>query len=231
MKLKLKEYVDGLFVDAEGRAPGNPRLIELKEEMLLDLSEKYDDLVASGRSPENAYRLAVSGIGDIGELLDAVIGKAVETDVVADVTPATEIAEIAENVETTAVNETAEAVETAVETEKAEANEMVDTAEKSKEASSEETQSEKVQEIDLAETHPVKDSEVPGAQKPAKPTAPDRPRRSRWCALVCGIIWTLVLGIYLTVSYLTGAWGVTWLIILMGVAADNVTKGIFDLRR
>ncbi len=57
------------------------------------------------------------------------------------------------------------------------------------------------------------------------------PRRSRWYGLVSGIIWTVVLVAYLAVSLVTHAWSITWLIFIMGIAADNVAKGIFDLRR
>lgn len=59
----------------------------------------------------------------------------------------------------------------------------------------------------------------------------DRPPRSRWYSLVSGIIWTVVLCAYFAVSFATHAWNVTWLLFIMGIAADNVAKGIFDLRR
>ena len=224
MKLKLKEYMDGLFADAEGRAHGNPRVTELKEEMLQDLSDKYDDLVAAGRSPESAYQLAVSGIGDIGELLEAVIGE----KTCADEGNPPEAETGAEPAERAPENE-----ESAKEPAKESAKETAGTQAAAEDAK-------KTDEV-KTETVPTKAPvEVASAAKESTPTkkeegkaAPiqERPRRSRRCALVCGILWTVVLGIYLTVSGLTGAWDVTWLIILMGVAADNVTKGIFDLRR
>ena len=58
-----------------------------------------------------------------------------------------------------------------------------------------------------------------------------RPRRSRWYGLVSGIIWTVILLAYFAVSFTTHAWSVTWLIFIMGIAADNVAMGFFDLRR
>ena len=33
--------------------------------------DRYDDLISQGKSPEAAYRLAISGIGDINEMLGA----------------------------------------------------------------------------------------------------------------------------------------------------------------
>ena len=74
MKNKLKEFMDTVFADAEARAPRNRRLQELKEEMLRNLYDRYDDLVADGKSPAAAYSIAVAGVGDVTDLLDSVIG-------------------------------------------------------------------------------------------------------------------------------------------------------------
>ena len=58
-----------------------------------------------------------------------------------------------------------------------------------------------------------------------------RPPRSPWYKLASVIIWTVTLGTYFAISFATLAWAVTWLVVLMGIAADNVAEGIFDLRR
>ena len=42
---------------------------EIKQEILQNTLDRFDDLVAQGKSPEAAYRLAISGIGDISEIL------------------------------------------------------------------------------------------------------------------------------------------------------------------
>ncbi len=76
MKHKLKEYIEAVFADAQARSPQNKRLAELKEEMLCNLEEKYDDLIAAGRTPAAAYNIAVAGVGDISDLLDSVAGAA-----------------------------------------------------------------------------------------------------------------------------------------------------------
>lgn len=62
MKEQLIQYVQLLFAgctDAE----------DMKQEILQNTLDKFDDYVAQGRSEEAAYRLAISGIGDIGEIL------------------------------------------------------------------------------------------------------------------------------------------------------------------
>lgn len=74
MKNKLKEYIDIVFADTERRAPGNRQVADLKEELLQNLYEKYDDLIAKGKTPAAAYNIAVAGVGDISDLLDSVSG-------------------------------------------------------------------------------------------------------------------------------------------------------------
>lgn len=62
MRDQLESYLDLLFagaLDAE----------EIKQEILQNTLDRYDDLVGQGKSPQAAYRLAISGIGDINEIL------------------------------------------------------------------------------------------------------------------------------------------------------------------
>ena len=63
MREQLISYVDLLFAatdDAE----------EIKQEILQNTLDRYDDLVAQGKSEQAAYTLAISGIGDISEILE-----------------------------------------------------------------------------------------------------------------------------------------------------------------
>ena len=50
MKTKLKAYMDTVFADAERRAPYNQQVRDLKEEMLQNLYDRYDDLLATGNT-------------------------------------------------------------------------------------------------------------------------------------------------------------------------------------
>lgn len=63
MRDQLTQYVNLLFA-------GNSDAEDIRMEILQNTLDRYDDLIAQGKSPEAAYRLAISGIGDIGELLD-----------------------------------------------------------------------------------------------------------------------------------------------------------------
>lgn len=64
MKDQLTQYVSLLFAGTEGCE-------EIKQEILQNTLDRYDDLIAEGKSPEAAYRLAIIGIGDINEILGA----------------------------------------------------------------------------------------------------------------------------------------------------------------
>lgn len=64
MREQLISYVELLFA-------GCTEVDDMKQEILQNTLERYDDLIEQGKSPEAAYRLAISGIGDISELLGA----------------------------------------------------------------------------------------------------------------------------------------------------------------
>ncbi len=62
MREQLIHYIDLLFA-------GAPEATEMKQEILQNTLDRFDDLIAQGKQPEAAYRLAISGIGDINEIL------------------------------------------------------------------------------------------------------------------------------------------------------------------
>lgn len=59
MNKRIKRYVDNLFKDA----PKTRRIYELKEEILSNTNDNYNDLIEIGLDEENAYNKAVSNIG------------------------------------------------------------------------------------------------------------------------------------------------------------------------
>ena len=63
MREQLEQYVNLLFA-------GSPDTEEMKQEILQNTLDRYDDLITQGKYPEAAYRLAISGIGDINEVLN-----------------------------------------------------------------------------------------------------------------------------------------------------------------
>ena len=73
MEENLREYIEALFSET---APTR-KAVELKEEMLQNLIEKYNDLINEGKTPQAAYNIAVAGIGDVSILLNDIINEAV----------------------------------------------------------------------------------------------------------------------------------------------------------
>lgn len=66
MNERIRTHIEELFADA----PSNKKIIELKEELLSNSNSKYDDLLASGFSPDDAYKTVISGIGDVSSLIE-----------------------------------------------------------------------------------------------------------------------------------------------------------------
>lgn len=65
MNEKLRNYIESIFEDA----PQDKETVELKEEILQNTIDRYNDLRAEGKSEVAAFNIAVAGIGDVTELL------------------------------------------------------------------------------------------------------------------------------------------------------------------
>lgn len=63
MREQLIQYVNLLFA-------GNDGVEDIKQEILQNTLDRYDDLVSRGRTPEEAYRQAIAGIGDVNEIIN-----------------------------------------------------------------------------------------------------------------------------------------------------------------
>ena len=66
MREKISIYVEGLFSDAALTI----RNAEVQQEILQHTLDRYDDLIAAGKSEQEAYDEAVGGIGDVSELYE-----------------------------------------------------------------------------------------------------------------------------------------------------------------
>lgn len=63
MRDQLIQYVNLLFA-------GNDNVEDIKQEILQNTLDRYDDLISRGKREEEAYRQAIAGIGDINEILN-----------------------------------------------------------------------------------------------------------------------------------------------------------------
>lgn len=82
MRDQLIRYVDLLFA---GAADAD----DIKQEILQNTLDRYDDLLAQGKAPQAAYSLAIAGIGDVSELLQSIPGAAAESLAHTPATPVT----------------------------------------------------------------------------------------------------------------------------------------------
>lgn len=62
MRDQLIRYIEDLFASA-------PDTDDIRQEILQNTLDRYDDLTAQGKAPGAAYSLCVNGIGDIQALL------------------------------------------------------------------------------------------------------------------------------------------------------------------
>lgn len=65
MEERLRNHVDSLFENA----PKTQKAFELKEEIFTNLKDKYNDLIDKGAKPEEAYEIIIQSIGDVDELI------------------------------------------------------------------------------------------------------------------------------------------------------------------
>ncbi|MBO5041950.1 MAG: hypothetical protein J6D87_03200 [Clostridia bacterium] len=247
MKAKLKDYIEIIFTDA----PQTHRAHELKEEMYTDLCEKYDDLVAEGKTPAAAYHAVISGVGDIGELIEElkkeagtrasepVREKADEPRRARFYTP--EEREIMRKYKNRCAVMSAVAVAMyilcwlplvllSVLIENSEVGSIVGLVvmfvmiaaatslfiiqgmtkpefmrEKAKDDDDDDDDDDDTPRNKKGEKHPVYKA-------------------------ISGALWCLTVVVYLGVSFLSGAWHITWLIFLIATAIDNIIKACFELR-
>lgn len=214
MKEKLIQYVDLLFAGATGSE-------EIKQEILQNTLDRYDDLIAEGRSPESAYRIAISGIGDINEILgqgfqtrsstatapsapspckgssqDSSTKKILQAVAVGlyiiSLVPLIILSEM--NMATFGFCATLGIC--------AVATVMIVLGSKSQE------------------------NEQHAPPYPPKSSSPSK----ALCESICHTVWVVALVLFFLISFLTGAWLITWLIFPVAGALQGLIKAIFDLK-
>ena len=65
MEEKLRSYLQELFANA----PKTKRTVELREELYLNLKERYQDLLAKGASEDEAFEIVKRSVGDVDRLI------------------------------------------------------------------------------------------------------------------------------------------------------------------
>lgn len=69
MSQKLNAYIDVLF----SGVPRSKKAVELREELLANMTERYNDYLAEGMSETQAYSQTVANMGDVDEMIREVM--------------------------------------------------------------------------------------------------------------------------------------------------------------
>lgn len=221
MEDKLRAHMDHLFRDV----PPTKKSVELKEEILQNLVDKYHDLIAEGKSEEAAYNIAVASIGDISELLESLKESSTsQSDMMMD-TEYRQWKKRSSILIPIAVMLYICCVIPPIIVDAFDCNDAIGACcmfiligiataiiifnNMSKPA---------VTKIDGTIMEEFK--EWKASQEDQK-----KVRKS-----ISSAMWTLILVLYFLISFSTGAWYITWVIFLMGAAAESIIKAIFDLK-
>lgn len=65
MQERIRAHVEQIL----GNGRTSPQMAELREEMINNLAERYNDLLREGKTPEAAFRIITADIGDVSELV------------------------------------------------------------------------------------------------------------------------------------------------------------------
>lgn len=205
MRDQLIQYVNLLFAGAKDCE-------DIKQEILQNTLDRYDDLIAEGKVPEAAYRLAITGIGDLSDILGAgnhseaapvhpvinrntqvpsdnpakKLGRAIAVGLyIISILPLILLSELGMDIIGLCATVSIVAVATVL---------MI--------LCSKKEQEEKEPEENQSPLH-----------------------RS-----VKSLIWTIGLAVYFLLSFMTNAWHVTWLIFPLTGAVNGLVAAIFDLK-
>ena len=216
MNDKLRNFIESLFEDA----PKTKQTIELKEEMLQNLIDKYNDLVDSGKSSEAAYNIATASIGDINELISQ-IGKTEENNswfeqdypkarkrfalllsisVMLYILCVVPVILLDDSILGVVIMFVMVAVATGI-----------------------------VIYNNMAKPKYLKkDSTVVEEFKEWKASNVEK---NTLYKSITGAMWSVIVIIYFVISFLTMAWHITWIIFLIGSALQGIVHAIFELKK
>ena len=209
MNEKLRRYIDDLFANA----PSTVRAVELKEELFQNLTDKYNDLIAEGKSEEAAYNIAIASIGDVDSLISGLSGtKSVESQASkkrSGIFVSIAIAlYILSPVPVIWIQNEAGVVLLFLFVAVATALLIYNGVTREKYVKTDDTMVEE-----------FKEWKQNGKQKGKAVNA------------IVGSFWLIAVCVYIVVSFMTGAWHITWIIFLIAAAVSSLIKGLFMLKQ
>lgn len=213
---KLYDYIDSVFA----QAPCTQQAIELKEEIRQNITEKYQDLVAQGKSEEAAYNITIASMGDIGELIGSLRGNtpappaadkyrrksalltaiAVALYILCIVPPILADGLAHDDV----VGPVLMFAMIAIATGLLIYNHM---------------------------TSPKYQKQQDTMVEEFREWSDQNRRDKQVFRAVSSALWALTVAVYVLISFLTQAWHITWIIFLIAAAVEGIVKAVFDLRK
>ena len=216
---KLRAHIEELFKDA----PKTLQTVEIKEEILQNTVDRYNDLLAEGKSEEAAFNIAVAGIGDVNELIGSITA----------VKPEPYTKEELEN------NSRRRTVLLSVSV-------VLYICSVIPVIVSEEIFDNDVIGVVLMFLMAAAATAIIIYRNGLRPNLPEsggtvvedfkewnqknKEDKSVMYA-VNGSVWALTLVVYFALSFTTGAWYITWLVFFIGLAAVNIIKAIRDIMK
>lgn len=210
MREQLTKYVELLFA-------GAPNARDIQQEILQNTLDRYDDLIAQGKSPEAAYSLSISGIGDISEILGN------HTVQAAPASPAESVAAVVETTEKKKMRAVAIALYILCPVPLFILSEI-----------GHDTIGLCMLLLMVAAATALMIMTGKGKSRAedadAIPADPQAAAGQELRKSVKTVIWAITLCVYLILSFVTQAWFITWLVFPIGSAAQGLVKACIDLK-
>jgi len=209
MNEKLRRYIDDLFANA----PSTVRAVELKEELYQNLTDKYNDLIAEGKSEESAFNIAIASIGDVDSLIS---GLSVQKHAVNDKAKKRSALLVAIAISLYILSPVpiillqdemgvmALFLFVAVATGLLIYNGVT---------------RERYVKTDDTMVEDFKEWKQNSKQK------------NKAVEAIVGSFWLIAVCVYIVVSFMTGAWHITWIIFLIAAAISSLIRGLFMLKQ
>ena len=210
METKIREYVASLFMDEPDTRQAN----DLKYELTQNLIEKYRDLIAQGYTEENAYNSAIAGIGNVNELLSGLNNsrEAEECQKKQNMHAARIAIAIALYVLCVIPlfilqNELGLVLMFVI---AAAATGLI---------------------IYTSMTKPRYMKTEDTVVEDFKQWNSENSNRREVKKAISSALWSITLVLYFVISFLTGAWNITWVIFLIAVALDNIISAAMSIKK
>ena len=201
--LALIQYVQLLFAGAAD-------CDDTRQEILQNTLDRYDDLIAAGKTPEAAYRLAIMGIGDINEILGRTSG-----------TPAVmPVPAVSQEKQDTPTKKILRAIGVGLY--------ILCPLPLFSDGGTDGLCGTLIF-IAIATALVILGAKKEGSESKSG-TAENTTPETELKKSVSGLIWAVGLAIYFIVSFLTGAWYITWVIFPITAAVQGLVKAILDLK-